>query len=130
VRSLEVILLSRAGQEQLAMQRAKEAMDAGIVDHDLVNAYFILAWRAKDYPLARQVLERRMAQWPETRARGLVQMGITYAEQDDPAQAVNYFRQGLAAARPQERLSLLQQVPQAYRAQLRTTPPQTSANSR
>jgi O-antigen ligase len=130
VRSLEVILLSRAGQEQLAMQRAREAMDAGIVDHDLVNAYFVLAWRAKDYPLARQVLERRMAQWPETHARGLVQMGITYAEQDDSAQAVSYFRQGLAAAKPQERLSLLQQVPQAYRAQLRTTPPQTSANSR
>ncbi len=113
------------------MQVAKEALDAGVVDQDLVNSYFILAWRARDYLLARQLLERRMKDWPETRARGLVQLGQLHAEQGNPGgQALEYFRQGLAQAEPRERAALLEQVPPALRAQLAASVPQTSASSK
>lgn len=80
VRSLEVLLLARSGQEERAAQLAREALDAGIVDHDLVNTAFVLAWRARDYPRARRLLQQRMAQWPETRARGEEQMAELEAE--------------------------------------------------
>ena len=131
VRSLEVILLARGGQEKQAMQMAKEALDDGIVDEDLVNSYFILAWRARDYPLATRLLERRMKEWPQTRPRGLVQLGLMHAEAlNDPARALAYFRDGLAEAGPAERALLAQQIPPAFRAQLGASAPHTSANSK
>lgn len=132
VRSLEVILLARGGNEKQAMQVAKEALDAGIVDQDLVNSYFVLAWRARDYALAKSVLERRMKGWPETRARSFMQLGLLHAQElNQPEQAVAYFRQALAAADPAERAALAEQVPPALRAQLAAAPaPQTSASSR
>jgi O-antigen ligase len=130
VRSLEVIILARDGQEAKAMQLAKEAMQAGIVDFDLVNAYYVLAWRAKDYPLALKLLERRMAQWPESRALGLVQRATLYEEGfQDTDRALASAREGLAAASPQERAQLLEQLPASLRSRL-DAPPQTSATSR
>lgn len=136
VRSLEVILLSRTGREQRALELAKEAMAVGAVDYDLVNALFILAWRSRDYPLAQQALEQRMAQWPETRSLGYVQLGRMYAgDLHEPAKALEFFRQGLAAATAAERSALLQQVPPDLRPQLESiapqgATPQTSARSR
>lgn len=131
VRSLEVLLLARTGQERQAMQRAQEAMDAGIVDYDLVNSYFILAWRSGDYALAQRLLQARMQQWPESRARGLVQLGLIYADGlKDPAKALSSFERGLNAATAQERPILLEQVPAAYRAKLAASAAQTSASSK
>jgi O-antigen ligase len=124
VRSLEVLLLARMGQEQQAMQRAQEAMDAGRADYDLVNAYFVLAWRAHDYPLAQKLLRERMRQWPASRARGLVQMGVLYADGlHDPQRALASFREAMEVATPQERASLLPQVPPSFRAQLAPATP-------
>lgn len=131
VRSLEVILLARDGNEKQAMQVAKDALDAGIVDQDLVNAYFVLAWRGRDYALAKALLERRMKEWPETRSRGLMQLGLMHAQElNQPEQAVAYFRQALAAAAPAERAAMAEQVPPALRAQLAASAPQTSASKR
>jgi tetratricopeptide (TPR) repeat protein len=130
VRSLEVIILARSGQQARAMQVAQQALAAGIVDFDLVNAYVILAWRAKDYALADKLLERRMAQWPESRARGLVQRAMMYDEAGRGAdQVAAAARAGLAAASPQERAELLQQLPAALRARVQAQD-QTSASSR
>lgn len=123
VRSLEVLLLARAGRTQQAMERAREAMAQGLADYDLVNAYYVLAWRTRDYPLAQKLLEERMRQWPESRTSGLVQMGLLYDEGlHDPARALAAFRQALQEAKPQERPALLAQVPAAFRAQLAPAP--------
>ncbi|MDB5900958.1 MAG: O-antigen polymerase [Ramlibacter sp.] len=131
VRSLEVILTARQGEEARALQLAQRAVDAGIVDYDLVNTLYILAWRAHDYPLARRALQRRMAGWPDSQARGHVQLGVLAAEEGkDPAKGLEDFRKGLALAAPREREVLLQQVPAAVRPQLSASVPQTSASSR
>jgi O-antigen ligase len=118
VRSLEVILLARSGDEQQAMRNAREALAEGIVDYDLVNTYAMLAWRAHEYPLARQLLQQRMQRWPESRARGLLQLGLISREQKDTVGAVESFRQALAAASPQERPLLANDVPAELRAQV------------
>jgi O-antigen ligase len=132
VRGLEVLLLARTGQESKAMQRAQEALDAGVLDYELVNSYFILAWRARDYPRAEKLLQLRMREWPDSRARGLVQMGLLFNEsQHDRAKALAAFQLAMKVATPQERGALLQQVPAEFRAQLVAAPmPQTSASSR
>jgi O-antigen ligase len=131
VRALEVVLLARAGQPEAAMRKAQESLDAGIVDQGLLNTYLALAWGARDHRLALQLLERRMARWPETRARGLLQQGLIQADGlHQPERALESFRKALAAAAPAERAALLQQVPEPFRGRLAAEAAQTSANSR
>lgn len=130
VRSLEVILLARTGQEARALAAAKEAMAANIVDYDLANSLFILSWRARDYSLARQALARRVAGWPASNAEALVQLGrMTAEEHGDPAKGIEYYRRGLAAASAAERPALVRLVPEEVREQV-LAQPQTSAKSR
>jgi O-antigen ligase len=123
VRALEVLLLARMGREPEAMLRAQEALDAGILDEELVNSYFLLAWRARDYALAERLLQLRMREWPDSRARGLVQLGMIYNEgHQDPRRALAAFQLALKVARPTERAALLRQVPAEFRAQLAVAP--------
>lgn len=51
VRSLEVVLLARAGQEALALDRARDAVERGIADADMALAAFTLGKRAGDIAL-------------------------------------------------------------------------------
>ncbi|GAB3663269.1 O-antigen ligase family protein [Ramlibacter alkalitolerans] len=131
VRSLEVILAARHGDEQHALALAKAAYDEGIVDYDLLNTYFLLAWRGQDFALAQRLLEERMQRWPDSRARGLVQQGLIALDMKQPERALPSFRAGLAAAAtPQERAALEQEVPPALRQQLAASGPQTSSSRR
>lgn len=129
VRSLEVLLLARTGQDAEALRLAKEAFAADIVDYDLLQSLFVLAWRDKDYATARQALARRVLAYPQSNALAQIQMGLLAAdEHGDPARGIEYFRRGLAAARPGERPALLREIPEAVREQVLAG--QTSANSR
>jgi O-antigen ligase len=135
VRSLEVIMLARSGQEAKAYAMAKEAMDAGLYDYDLVNALYVLAVRAKDFPVAEKALKLRMTDWPENKARSLFQLGMLYAgEMKKPAEAVETLRQAMALGTEAERAEMLAQVPAEIRAQLAAgvpaAAPQTSARSK
>jgi O-antigen ligase len=141
VRSLEVILLARDGQEARALQLAKEALQAGIYDYDLLNAAFTLANRAHDFETAERAMLLRTRDWPETRARGLVQLGVMYGVgMGQPGRAMQAFMQGLALAQEGEHEELLQLVPPEYRARLAAAAgkgaapaaaaPQTSASKR
>ncbi|MBK6007773.1 O-antigen ligase family protein [Ramlibacter ginsenosidimutans] len=132
VRSLEVLMLARAGQEPAALAKAQASLAEGIADYDLVNTAFILAARAGAYAEARELLERRMRDWPESRARGLVQMGRLYDEGfHDPDRALAAFDAGLASASERERHALLASIPARYRTQLApAAPAQTSASKR
>jgi O-antigen ligase len=119
VRSLEVILLSRTGQEAMALELARQAIAEDIYDFDLANAGFYLASHAGDYALASKAMQLRMAGWPATRVEGYMQLGDMYAQSvKDPEQAVAAFRQALAVASDDERPGLLQRIPPAYRARL------------
>lgn len=81
VRSLEVLMLARAGQEPRALRLAQDALAAGIVDYDLVRASFFLAMRAGDPALAGRVLARAR---PEERSRILEQAPAAYRAQFAP----------------------------------------------
>jgi O-antigen ligase len=132
VRSLEVILLGRAGQEAKALELAKASLQDGVYDYDLVNGLFILASRAHDYPLAEKAMQIRTGQWPEGRARGYIQLGVMYAmEMHQPEKGLAAIRQGLALAGEEERPALLRMIPPELRDQLGAAPaPQMSASSR
>jgi O-antigen ligase len=137
VRSLEVILLSRTGDEAQALRLARQAINDNVYDYDLANATFFLAGRAGDYTLAAKAMQLRMISWPESRPQGLIQLGNMYATvAQDPARALTSFKQGLALAPEQQRAALLAEIPASYRARLQTGDtqppptgtPQTSAS--
>jgi O-antigen ligase len=122
VRSLEVILLSRSGQEAKALELARQAFDDNLYDYDLTNASFHLASRGGDYKLAARAIQLRMAAWPETRVQGYMQLGDMYAESaKDSQQAMASFKQALALAPQAQRQALLERMPPAYRAKLDST---------
>jgi tetratricopeptide (TPR) repeat protein len=119
VRSLEVILLSRIGQQAQALDLARQAIAENIYDFDLVNATFYLGWRTGDFALAAKAMRLRMIGWPATRVQGYMELGDMYAQAvKDPEQAVAAFKQALAQAPEAEREALLQRIPPAYRARL------------
>jgi O-antigen ligase len=137
VRSLEVILLSRTGQDAQALSLARQAIADNIYDYDLANASFVLAWRAGDYDLAVRAMRLRMAGWPASRAEGYFQLGTMYdTGLHDTDQALAAFKQALALATDTDRQALLPRIPPAYAARLglsKEAPaappaPQTSAN--
>lgn len=119
VRSLEVILLSRTGQQARALELARQAIADNIYDYDLANASFFLAWHAGDYALAAKAMRLRMIGWPASRMEGYVQLGEMYAQAvKDPEKALAAFKQALALAPEAQRPALLKRVPAEYRARL------------
>jgi tetratricopeptide (TPR) repeat protein len=119
VRSLEVILLSRSGQEPRALELARQAIDNNIYDFDLVNSAFSLAWRAGDYAMAVKAMDLRMAGWPASRVEGYVQLGDMYATSiKDPQKALASFKQAMALAPETARKSLLPHIPTEYWSRL------------
>jgi O-antigen ligase len=138
VRSLEVVLLSRAGREAEALPLAREAIAADAYDFDLISAAFVLAARAGDYPYALKVMQMRVEQYPWSRPRAYYQLGMLHHEAlKDPTRALEAFRRSIALARRAgERQELLGLIPAAYHAALASVPSapangsQTSASSK
>ena len=116
VRSLEVVIHARLGDGERAMQLAQQALADGIGDYDLVNTYFLLAWRSGRHALAEELLAQRMAHWPATRVRGLMQRGHMAAARGETERAVQAFREALAAAAPAERAALARELPAELQA--------------
>lgn len=112
VRSLEVILLSRNGNEPRALAIAREDINAGRYDYDMVNTGFVLAMRAQDWDLAIKSIELRTQGWPATKADGDARIGNALIGKGDVNQALVYFRSALAATPPEQRQTMLNGIPQ------------------
>ncbi len=139
VRSLEVVLLSRTGQESKALQKARVALDDNVYDYDLVNAAFVLGWRAGDFKTALRAMDLRIKDWPQNQVASYIQLGNMYTTGiQDPAKALQTFKKAMELTPEAERRALLPQIPPAFWPQLgfanaipvRATPTQTSAASK
>jgi O-antigen ligase len=123
VRSLEVILLSRAGQQDRALKLARQAMADNLVDYDLANAAYALGVQAGDFAFATRAMLLRVTNWPESAVAGYKELGNLYTYRaHDPAQALGFYRQALNAAPPAARPTLLEQMPAEFRSKLASGP--------
>ncbi len=115
VRSLKVILMSRSGKEAESAVLAKQFMDEGTYDYDLVSAAYVLGMRKGEYNMAFQAIELRNKGWPEVRADGFFKLGIIYAnQQKDDAKALAAFKAALAATPEKDRPAMSKKIPPAY----------------
>ncbi|MDB5945202.1 MAG: O-antigen polymerase [Ramlibacter sp.] len=115
VRSLEVVLLSRTGQEALALELARQAIRTNVADFDLLNATFILATRAGDFPLARKAMDMRIASRTDSSVQGYLQLGNMYTSAaHEPEDALQSFRQALELTPPAARQGVQTQIPPEF----------------
>ncbi|MES2945719.1 MAG: O-antigen ligase family protein [Pseudomonadota bacterium] len=119
VRSLKVILYSRTGKEPEAKKLAKQYMDDGTYDYDLVNAAYVLAMRTNDYDMAIQSLELRLKAFPNLQADSYIKLGSVYAAgKKDDAKALEAFKLAVSTAPDADKEAIRKQVPAAYLARL------------
>jgi tetratricopeptide (TPR) repeat protein len=119
VRSLEVILLSRQGQEARAVEAAQQALREGFYDQDLLRTAVLLGWRTGDPALADRSLALLLDEFPATRVENLMlQAEYQFQALKDEARAAESWRQALAAAPPQRRSEVLARVPPPLRSRV------------
>jgi hypothetical protein len=74
VRSAEVLLYARTGQDAKALQIGRDALAHGVYDFDMANAVFVLARRSGDFALAEHAIRLRLAGWDVLRYQGYLQL--------------------------------------------------------
>ena len=119
VRSLQVILMSRSGKEAQAAALAKQSLEDGIYDYDLLSAAHVLGIRKSDFDMAIKAIEIRNKDWPATRADGYLKLAQIYVNyKKDDVQAAAAYKSAVLATPEAERDALRRQIPVQFQASL------------
>lgn len=121
LRSVEIMLLLRRGEEAQALTRLREHVAGGQVEADLVEFAYVLGLRHKDFALALESQRLRRILWPDTLVDSWLKTGSVYAGPDlkDRQQAQEAFQAAWRAAPEALRPQVRQLVPPDFRDQLR-----------
>ena len=121
-RTLEITLLSRAGQTDQLEHQLNRYYEDGLFTYDMVQTGYTVGYQSHRWALAIRSLELRNTTWPALAADGYFRLGMVYANPDptvhDDAKALASFKAGLAAVPPEQEDNFRKQVPEPYRAQL------------
>lgn len=131
VRSAEVLLYARTGQDAKALEIGRQALAQGAYDFDLANAVFVIGRRSGDFAVAEQAMRVRLAGWDVQRVQGFVQLGeMLDRDMREAGRAADAYAHALALTPPPERAALWAQVPPALRSRIdpALAPDQTSAS--
>ena len=119
VRSLKVILMSRSGKEPEAAVLAKQSMEEGIVDYDLLSAAHVLGMRKSDFDMAIKGIELRNKDWPASRSDGYLKLAQIYTSyKKDDVKALAAYKGALEATPEKDRDALRKQIPAQFQAGL------------
>jgi tetratricopeptide (TPR) repeat protein len=115
VRTLEVVLLYRGGQEEQALQRVRALLDEGLYDIDVISVAYELGRKRQQPELAIQALTLRRQHWPEYAVDSSLKLGHLYAQQGRPAEALAAYRAALAATPEALQETVRQRIPAPLR---------------
>jgi tetratricopeptide (TPR) repeat protein len=118
--SLQMMLWSRTGHEQEAMQEAKTLLQNGMVDRDLVQTAYFLGLQQHQPELAILALERGIQAWPNRAVDGWLKLGDIYTSDQarDPLKAQNAYQEAFKATAPAYKAMVLNRIPASYRVHL------------
>lgn len=116
VRSLKVILMSRSGKEPEAAILAKQYLDEGTYDFDLVNAAYVLSMRKGDFDTAIKSMEIRNRYWGNLKNDAFLKMGAIYAARKEEAKALAAFKSAVEETPEPNKEAMRKQIPPAYLA--------------
>lgn len=119
-KTLQIVLLGRAGQDDQATRLLSNCFDRDVFDFDMVQAGYALGYKTGNWPLAIRSLELRNKTWPDQAADGYLRLGKLYAQAQghDDARALAAFRAGLSVVPQQQKDNFRHQVPLPYREQM------------
>jgi O-antigen ligase/tetratricopeptide (TPR) repeat protein len=119
--TLEVLLLSRQGQTEVAAQLVNRYYDQNHFDYDMVQAGYAIAYQASNWSLAIRSLNLRAVTWPQHAPDAYFRMGKVYNEVAirDEAKAIEAFENGLNAVPDDQAENYLSQVPAEYRSRIK-----------
>jgi tetratricopeptide (TPR) repeat protein len=119
-RTLEVILLSRAGHLDQAIEKINRNFDNGTYDFDMVQAAYAIGYQTQNWSLAIRSQELIVATWPDHAADGYFRLGLIYSNSavHDDAKALAAFKAGLNQVQPHQQATYRQQVPQEFRGRM------------
>jgi tetratricopeptide (TPR) repeat protein len=115
VRTLEVILLYRGGQEEQALQRIRPLLQDDRPDLDVLSIAYEFGRKHQDPELAIQALTLRRQHWPEYAVDSSLKLGHLYAQLGKPAEALAAYRTALAATPEVLKEAVRQRIPAALR---------------
>jgi O-antigen ligase len=125
VRSLQVIIFGRRGQQAEALALTQKSLAEGIVDYDLSNAAYILGRSHGDWGLALHGLQLRTERWPATAVDGWLKAGDIYSDPKNPkfdkVLAQDAYRQAYVRAMPSDKAAVLAEIPTTYRGGINVT---------
>ena len=117
--NLSVAAGPRMGKEPEAARLARQYLDEGTYDFDLVNVAYVLGMRNRDYDMAIKSLEFRNKTWPNLQVDTFIKLGALYAgPKRDPVKALASFKAALDAAPAGEQAAVRKLIPPAYLARL------------
>lgn len=119
-RALELLILSRTGQESAAIDRITAYFDQSLVEYDTTLLAYTLGLRLKRWDLAERALTLRATTWPELAADSYFRLGKVFVEagRGFENRALISFRNGLHAVPPEQKANYLAQLPSPYDRQL------------
>jgi tetratricopeptide (TPR) repeat protein len=121
-RVLELLILSRSGQEPAAIDKITTYFDHGLVEYDTTLLAYTLGLRLKRWDLAERALTLRATTWPELAADSYFRLGKLFvkAGKGFESRALTSFRKGLHAVPPEQEANYLAQLPSPYDGQVGT----------
>jgi predicted Zn-dependent protease len=114
---LQVLLLSRTGDEPKAAKLAMGLLNTGNEDPDLLRAAYYLGMRTTSPELAIKALQIRIKNSPLQAADGWLLLGKIYETPNARSEekAFQSYKSALAAAPTKQRDAVLEQIPPKYR---------------
>lgn len=131
VRSAEVLLYARTGQDAKALEIGRQALAQGVYDYDMANAVFVIGRRNGDFAVAEKAMRVRLAGWDVQRVQGYVQLGeMLDRDMHEADKAADAYAQALVLTPPSRRAALWAQLPATLRSRIdpALAPDQTSAS--
>ena len=121
LRSVDIMLLLKRGQETQALARLHSYLDSGEVEPDLIDYAYVLGLRQQDFTLALDAQRLRRKLWPDARIDSWLKTGMVYAGPDlrDRQQAQAAFQAAWDATPENLKARVLALIPSDYRSALR-----------
>ena len=121
LRSVDIMLLLKRGQESQALVRLRSHLDSGEVEPDLIEYAYVLGLRHQDFALALDAQHLRRKLWPDARIDSWLKTAMVYAGPDlrDRRQAQIAFQAAWDVTPESLRPQILPLIPPDYRSALR-----------
>jgi O-antigen ligase len=118
--ALEVLLLSKTGQYQQAIEQATALLQSGFIDRDLVQTAYVLGLRHQNPALAIHALELGIKTWPSQAVDGWLKLGNLYDSElsKDEQKAQHAYQRALDTSQPAYKNSVWAMIPSRYQAKM------------